>query len=106
MRCNGWSNADTEKLAALYRAALIERDLKPKNRFGQPAPIDFDSIGVALGRTASAIMSEVSRAGIHRADAKLRTCLGPSCRGERKFWSESVGNRMCGRCLGWNAEAA
>ena len=31
-------------------------------------------------------------------DLKLRTCLGPLCRGRKKFWSSHKGNRLCKRC--------
>lgn len=106
MRSENWTVEETGRLAVLHRAALEERDKKPRNRFGQRPPIDFEPVAAALGRSVSAVMSEVSRAGINRPDGKLRSCLGPSCRGGKMFWSESVGNRMCGKCRVYSAEAA
>lgn len=106
MRSEMWTSEETAKLAVLYRAALEAREMLPKNRFGQLAPIDFESIAIAMGRSVSAIMSEVSRAGINRPDGKLRSCLGPSCRGGKMFWSDGAGNRMCGKCRVYSAEAA
>lgn len=80
---DSWSDADVEKLAALY--------------FSSPRLPTHD-IAAALGRTPKAVQTEASRLGMTQPGAKLRTCLGEVCGGRRKFFSSAPGQRICQRC--------
>lgn len=94
-----WTDLEHAALDVMYRAAVIEREAQPRNRWQQPPPIDYAAIGAVLGRTATAVQGEATRRGLTRKAAQLRACLGPLCEGQRQFYSEGVGNRLCPRCL-------
>lgn len=94
-----WTMAEQARLTTLYRAAVAVRDASPRGRYGQPAILDLESIAIALGRSVGAVMGEVTRMGLARRNAQLRSCLGPLCQGQRQFFSDGPGNRMCTRCL-------
>lgn len=80
---DSWSDADVEKLAALY--------------FSSPR-LPTHEIASALGRTPKAVQTEASRLGMTRPGAKLRVCLGEGCGGRRRFFSSAPGKRICPQC--------
>lgn len=43
-------------------------------------------------------VSEVGNATPGPNERGMRACLGPLCRGQRKFMSSGAGNRICPRC--------
>jgi hypothetical protein len=79
-----WSDNDIETLADLY--------------FVDPKKRSYDAMVEALGRTKSAIQSEISRRGMAQPGARMRACIGAECYGRRKFFSASAGHRICQRC--------
>lgn len=80
---DAWSSDDVALLAALY--------------FAKPRPPSGE-IAIKLGRSVLAVQSEISRQGMARPGAKLRTCVGVGCCGERQFFSTDRANRICPRC--------
>ena len=78
-----WSDDDVAKLAELY--------------FKTPR-MSADVIANQIGRTKQAVHAEISRLGMSRPGAKLRTCIGAECYGRRTFFSVAPGHRICPRC--------
>ena len=74
-----WSDADVDRLAGLY--------------FSVPKP-PIEDMAAKLGRTTSAVFTEISRLGMAKPGAKIRKCK--PC--ERPFFSWGSGNWICDRC--------
>jgi hypothetical protein len=74
-----WTDADIDRLASMYFAT-------PKT------PVEV--MAARLGRTTNAIWTEVSRRGVSKPGAQIRTCL--PC--DRDFFSSWIGERICQFC--------
>lgn len=83
MREIDWTPAQTDQLMKLY--------------FSTPKPT-IDVMAAAVGKSPMATWIRISRLGAATPGAKLRTCLGPVCQGQRSFYSEHAGNRICQGC--------
>lgn len=75
-----WTDGDRDRLANLY--------------FTVPKP-SIEEIAAALGRTTKAAFTEICRTGMSRLGAQLRPCM--PC--QKPFFSSSIGNRICRRCV-------
>ena len=68
---SAWSDEDVAKLASLS--------------FSYPRPA-IEVIAAKLGRSTSAIQTEMSKIGLTKRGAKLRPCLGVICAGKKQFF--------------------
>ena len=76
-----WSDADIERLASLY--------------FSEPKP-PIEVMATELGRSTKAVFTEISRLGMAKRGAEIRTCM--PC--DRSFFSSWIGERICSFCKG------
>ncbi len=74
-----WSGEDIKRLAELY--------------FSQPKP-PIEDMAFQLGRTPSAVFTELSRLGMAKPGVKLRSCMPCT----RLFFSSWIGERICSYC--------
>ena len=59
-----------------------------------------DRVGLSAGSVCGILARNnlASEKDLGESSLKMRTCLGPLCRGRKKFFSENPGIRMCPRC--------